>query len=458
MAAVTERAGETLRTVRIDSLEIDEGNIREELDAAEVEGFRQVLRLEGKFMEPPRVYETAEGRYCVWNGNTRVAAAKAEAKEKGSRLTHLPVLIGEPPFNNEDKLLGQLSANILQASLSPIDVGTAILRVGAEIRAAKLAAGDKLPNGRGWTLEEMARKLRERGIERKKAWVELHILYAEIPPILRGYVRRKELGARQAVMIAQSHRPPEELDAIAARAISEKWSVATTRRMLNIANEAIEADLDADDAGYYYEPAEGEVNLRVVTGVVGGVAVGAQSYTREDGSIDPERFNLAQIHDLSAAAEQLDLQRHGRPVQRAPQDPERRAGRVAESWEIPPVPQLGALRLTAQASVVQHINAETWARQASARQKGLASELAESGRYKSPDEVASVVASAHTEEAMNPPQVVKDLLATVNAAYGQPRLVAEYQHIAEVAVARLSNLLQKLNESKQVAGSGAGAG
>jgi hypothetical protein len=184
-----------------------------------LQGLRQALRNEGEYINPPVVYEVSPGRYRVKHGSTRVLAAQGVVER-------LKVRVREAPKNERAKMLAQMSENLLQGGLGPMDVGWTLRRMRDE---GSLSLG------------QLVGALRAAGIDRSRAWVLRHLALTELDE------RVQEAVASGAVNPFQADRlkglPPAEQRDWLQRIVDEHLSAEALDRLLG---RRAQADEGAD--------------------------------------------------------------------------------------------------------------------------------------------------------------------------------------------------------------------
>jgi hypothetical protein len=196
--------------VQLDQIEVDPENIRTRYDETVLQGLRQALRNEGEYINPPVVYETAPGKYRVKHGSTRVLAAQGVVDK-------LKVRVREAPKNERAKMLAQMSENLLQGGLGPMDVGWTLRKMRDE---GNLSLG------------QIVGALRATGIDRSRAWVLRHLALTELDPGVQEAVASGAINPFQAdrlkglppaeqrewlQRIVEQHLPAETLDRLLGR-------------------------------------------------------------------------------------------------------------------------------------------------------------------------------------------------------------------------------------------------
>jgi hypothetical protein len=194
----------------LDHIELDPENVRSEYDPAIVEGLRRALTSEGRYINPPIVYQVAPGHYRVKHGNTRVLAARGV-------VDCLLVSVQEPPASDSTKLLSQMGENLLQGSLRPADVGAALKRL-------------RQADGRERSLSQVVGALKAAGLERTKSWVSMHLALAELAPEVQRLLNQGSLVAEAAYQL-RNLSAAEQVQ-WAHRIVDEGLSVAQVRRLL----------------------------------------------------------------------------------------------------------------------------------------------------------------------------------------------------------------------------------
>ena len=371
-----------LEVLPIDVIEIDAENPRMDFDPDTVEGLREALRTDGAYQQPPTVYPVGGGKFRVEHGNTRVFAAKGIVDQ-------LAVLITAPPASSGVKLINQLSVNILQDSLNPVEVGKALARIQ---QAEEL------------TVRGLARKLQEKGVIRSHTWVQMHLDMARLPLALQQMVAGGELSARHVWML-RSKPVDLQLD-LARRARDEHWSLD---RLAHEVGVRVEDNLESQgDDGLDAAPA------RPAASEVESV-VGAPTTTGPAG--------------LSSVA----------PARRGAPDPDHRNRMVASYWTLLPVQGDG---LDVERQPAAKIRNRRWADKASAEDRQLALEAKRSGL--SDDHAIRLVEQVKREAAAMPAAPVRDLLNALRAAEEHARDFRDCPGLAEFAALRMKNWMERL--------------
>jgi ParB-like chromosome segregation protein Spo0J len=252
--------------VPLSQIEIDPENIRTEYDPEILQGLRNALSIEGEFINPPVVYRIGEDRYRVRHGSTRVLAAQGVVKTLRVRVT-------DAPPSQTNKLLSQMSENLLQGSLRPADIGKALRRLRD--------ADDKQRS-----LSQLVGALKAAGINRTKTWVSMHLAISEMDPGVQQLINQGKIGGEVAYQLRGLPRP-QQLE-WAGRIIRENMTFAQVRQEL---------------------------------GLIG----------------DPAEWDQAQIGTELAKAALSAQQADGRGGPRRPSDLDRRHGRAVSRWELIPV-------------------------------------------------------------------------------------------------------------------------
>jgi hypothetical protein len=162
-------------------IEVDPENIRTHYDQELLDGFREVLRTGGEYINPPHVYPVGANRYRVKHGNTRVLAAQGLVDE-------LPVRVVAAPSSAEDRVLSQLSENLVQGGLSPLDTARALQRLrktGLSIRGIQ---------------EHLARY----GVKRSVAWIHTTLKMLDLPPDVQAQIEKGDIKPWEAVSSSTS--------------------------------------------------------------------------------------------------------------------------------------------------------------------------------------------------------------------------------------------------------------
>jgi ParB/RepB/Spo0J family partition protein len=157
-------------------IEVDPDNIRTHYDPELLEGFRDMLRTNGEFINPPHVYQVGPNRYRVKHGNTRILAAQGLVED-------IAVKIVDPPSSAEERIVGQLSENLAQGGLSPLDTARALQR----LRTA------------GLSIRGIQEHLAIQGVKRSVAWIHACLKMLSLPSEVQGQIERGEVNAWEAV-------------------------------------------------------------------------------------------------------------------------------------------------------------------------------------------------------------------------------------------------------------------
>lgn len=196
--------------VPLSQIEIDPDNVRSAYDADMVRGLRSALETDGEYINEPVVYAIGPNRYRVKHGSTRVLAARGV-------VDRLRVRLVDSPENESSKLLSQMSENLLQGSLSPVDVGNALKR----LRDA---------DGRERSLSQIVGALRAVGIQRTKQWVSRHLALTELDPEVQRLLKEGAIHGELAYHLRSL--PPQEQVSWAHRIKDEGLTLAQIRQLL----------------------------------------------------------------------------------------------------------------------------------------------------------------------------------------------------------------------------------
>ena len=169
-------AGAGIASLPLEQIEIDPENVRTHYDEAVLEGFRELLRTGGEFINPPHVYRVGANRYRVKHGNTRVLAAQGI-------VTELPVRIVPAPSSSEERVASQLSENLAQGGLSPLDTARAL----QQLRKS------------GLSIRGIQEHLASYGVKRSVAWVHTTLKMLELPIDVQEQIERGEVKPWEAV-------------------------------------------------------------------------------------------------------------------------------------------------------------------------------------------------------------------------------------------------------------------
>lgn len=177
----------------LDQIEIDPDNVRTHYDADIVEGLREVMRTGGEFINPPHVYRIGAGRYRVKHGNTRLLAAQGIVSE-------LPVRLVPPPSSPEEQVISQLSENLAQGGLSPLDAARALQRLRKS----------------GLSIRGIQEHLASYGVKRSVAWIHTSLKMLELPIEVQQQIERGEVKPWEAVAPTNSKVVRVPLEAMQA--------------------------------------------------------------------------------------------------------------------------------------------------------------------------------------------------------------------------------------------------
>ena len=170
-----------IASLPLDQIEIDPENVRTHYDEAVLEGFRELVRTGGEFINAPHVYRVGANRYRVKHGNTRVLAAQGI-------LTELPVRVVPPPSSSEERVVSQLSENLAQGGLSPLDTARAL----RQLRKS------------GLSIRGIQDHLASYGVKRSVAWVHTTLKMLELPIEVQDQIERGEVKPWEALAPATS--------------------------------------------------------------------------------------------------------------------------------------------------------------------------------------------------------------------------------------------------------------
>lgn len=157
-------------------IEVDPDNIRTHYDPELLDGFREVLRTGGEFINPPHVYSVGANRYRVKHGNTRVLAAQG-------LLDELPVRVVPAPSSLEERVLSQLSENLAQGGLSPLDTARALQRLRKT----------------GLSIRGIQEHLATHGVKRSVAWIHTTLKMLDLPADVQAQIESGEIKPWEAV-------------------------------------------------------------------------------------------------------------------------------------------------------------------------------------------------------------------------------------------------------------------
>jgi hypothetical protein len=195
---------------------------------------RKALQTDSEYINPPTVYPIGGGRYRVKHGSTRVMAAKGV-------LDSIRVRVVEPPANESGKLLSQMSENLLQGSLRPIDVARALKRL-------------QTADGHDRSLSQLVGALKSVGVERNRSWAAMHLALLDLAPGVQELVNRGEISADAAYRLRSL--PHDQQLQWARRIVSEGVSRDELRRQLAPSDEASAELLDREMEERLAEAAE----------------------------------------------------------------------------------------------------------------------------------------------------------------------------------------------------------
>jgi hypothetical protein len=201
--------GLTQRTVPVSLLEADPDNIRLDYAAEMLDQLCQAVVEDGEFLQPPRVYQTPEGKLRSLNGSTRVLSA-LKAHDQGA-LEQLTVVETNPPKNRTEKILFQLAENETRAQLGPVDRGRAF----------------KMLRDEGLSYRDILAECERRGIipaGRTKGWVSQLISLTELEPEVQRMVNHQEFSINHALLLRKLS-PNRQLP-LAQRIVAENISIA----------------------------------------------------------------------------------------------------------------------------------------------------------------------------------------------------------------------------------------
>ncbi len=187
----------------LDQLEIDAENVRTHYDEEMVDGFRDLLRSGGEYINPPHVYSIGGDRYRVKHGNTRVLAAQGIVGE-------LPVRIVDPPASPEERVMTQLCENLAQGGLSPLDTARALLRLRKS----------------GLSIRGIQEHLAEHGLKRSVAWIHGLLKMLDLPDSVQTQIERGEVKPWEAVAPTDSKVVRVPVEAMQAEARQELQDLA----------------------------------------------------------------------------------------------------------------------------------------------------------------------------------------------------------------------------------------
>ncbi|HEX6511358.1 MAG TPA: hypothetical protein VF157_03600, partial [Chloroflexota bacterium] len=209
MPTTNAPAGATERTVPISLLEPDPDNIRLDYHSDVIDQLCQAVTEHGEFLQPPRVYRTAEGKLRSLNGSTRILSALKAHREGG--LTELTVIETSPPQNRAEKILYQLAENETRAQLGPIDRGRAFRMLRDE----------------GLSYRQILNECERKGIiprGRTKGWVSQLISLTELQADVQRMINRGEFSINHALLIRKL--PLEKQLPVATRVAADNLSLA----------------------------------------------------------------------------------------------------------------------------------------------------------------------------------------------------------------------------------------
>jgi len=359
--------------ISLAQIEIDPDNVRTEYDPQIVAGLRNALQVEGGFINPPTVYPVDGNRYRVKHGSTRVLAAQGVAET-------IRVHVVEPPRTESTKLLSQMGENLLQGSLRPADVGTALKR----LREA---------DGKERSLSQLVGALKAAGIERTKSWVAMHLALAGLTPELQRLVNQGKIGAEVAYQL-RSFPEPEQME-WALRIINEGITKEELRRRFG--------GETGDDSGDSTPPPE---------------------FVHRD--LDMRLSEAAEAHNGDGTHRQRSLT-----------DNAHRNSRAMARWELLPV----AVADT-DARKVKALNAADWAQKATAVEKQLAQEALFIGGYSAKGAVALV--DRAIAEAQDASESVMAALNALRKLVEEPAELRPGSALAQFMVIRLNRVLHNL--------------
>jgi len=191
------------------ALELDPENVRSEPESSVVEGLREALRTSGDYINAPVVYKTDAGSYRVHHGSTRVIAARGV-------VDRLRVRVTDPPPTPRTKVLSQLSENLLQSGLGPVDIGNALRQ---------------LRDSGNMSIGQLVGALKASGVIRSRAWVLRHLALTELDEDVQRAVARGELQVTNALQLRRF--APEEQRAWCRRIIEEGIGLQSLEGLLS---------------------------------------------------------------------------------------------------------------------------------------------------------------------------------------------------------------------------------
>lgn len=366
--------------VPLTNLELDPDNVRSSYNEEQIANLREALKaaLEAnqEYIHPPTVYPIGAGRYRVKHGHCRVMAAQGVVDQ-------LNVLVTPPPRNRGEKVLDQLSENLLQGGLSAIDTAAGLkrLRDAEELSVAGLVD-----------------LLASRGIGHGRFWVKMHLGLLELEPSVQDHVRSGRIPPRVAWLLRNV--PRAEQPAWAQRVIEEGLTQVRLEQALGLGQ-------DQQDNG-----SSGDIDV-----------------SRPEFG---ERQLDERIRELAAGA----LGRTARERKGRAAEPDRRNSPVQRRWSLMP--------LEMEASPVLALDDQDWARAASDLKVRLAKEAVLYGGQSA--EQAIEIAEKATTELDTTPEWAIVALNILRELLDNPRALDHSPGVAELLKIRMKHTLSALSQ------------
>jgi hypothetical protein len=198
--------------VPLDRIELDPENIRSAYGEEHIANLRDALRaalvIGEEYINPPEIYPIGPEKYRVKHGNCRILAATGV-------VDSLHVFICELPASTAGKIVEQLSENLLQGGLNPLDTGRALRRL-RDLESMSIGA--------------IVSRLREQGLSKGRFWVTMRIGLTELHPKVQDMVAHGRIAPRGAWALRAM--PPSEQVEWAERIWNGRWSFQTLTKEL----------------------------------------------------------------------------------------------------------------------------------------------------------------------------------------------------------------------------------
>jgi hypothetical protein len=209
---VSLAAARTTVLVPLDRIELDPENIRSAYGEEHIANLRDALRaalvIGEEYINPPEIYPIGPEKYRVKHGNCRILAATGV-------VDSLHVFICELPASTAGKIVEQLSENLLQGGLNPLDTGRALRRL-RDLESMSIGA--------------IVSRLREQGLSKGRFWVTMRIGLTELHPKVQDMVAHGRIAPRGAWALRAM--PPSEQVEWAERIWNGRWSFQTLTKEL----------------------------------------------------------------------------------------------------------------------------------------------------------------------------------------------------------------------------------